>query len=131
MFLKLFEFFTVRGIIHNYSIKNSPIAALLCLVYNAITMSTFQINLSESLQQFVEGRVAELGFDRPDQYFEQLLEAERQKRLEEYYYEKCLEGLASGPGTRITDENREAFWNGIKEEIRQRHANRLKKGAVQ
>jgi len=94
-------------------------------------MSTLQINLSEPLQQFVAGRIAELGFDRADQYFEQLLEVERKKRLEEYYYEKCLEGLASGSGTRITDENREAYWNGIKEGIMRRLEERRKKESVQ
>ena len=93
-------------------------------------MSTLQINLSEPLQRFVAGRVAELGLDRADQYFEQLLEEERQKRLEEYYLRECQKGLASGPLIRVTEENRDAFWNGIKEEIRQRHDSRLKKGAV-
>ena len=94
-------------------------------------MSTLQINLSEPLQRFVAGRVAELGLDRADQYFEQLLEEERKKKLEEYYYEKCLEGLASGPGTRITDENREAYWNGVKEGILRRLEDRRKKESVQ
>ena len=93
-------------------------------------MTTLQINLSEPLRQFVARQVAELGLDRPDQYFEQLLEEERQKRLEEYYLEECRKGLASGPPIRVTEENRDAFWNGIKEEIRQKHANRLKKEAV-
>jgi len=37
-------------------------------------MSTMQINLSEPLQRFVVGQVAELGLDCPDQYFERLLE---------------------------------------------------------
>ena len=93
-------------------------------------MSTFQIYISEPLQQFVAGRVAELGLDRADQYFEQLLEEERQKRLEEYYIEKCREGLASGPGIRITPENREAFWNGIADKIEQRLLERNRKEAT-
>jgi len=89
-------------------------------------MSTLQINLSEPLQQFVAGRVAELGLDRADQYFEQLLEEERQKRLEEYYYEKCLEGLASGPPIPITPD----FWDEIKRGILQRYEDRRKKEAM-
>jgi hypothetical protein len=40
-------------------------------------MSTIQITLPESLQRFVQGRVAELGLDQPDQYIEQLLEEEQ------------------------------------------------------
>ena len=95
-------------------------------MYNVNTMSTLQINLSEPLQRFVAGRVAELGFDRADQYFEQLIEEERQKRLEEYYYEKCLEGLASGPSIPITPD----FWDEIKRGILQRYEDRRKKEAM-
>ena len=94
-------------------------------------MSTIQITLSEPLQRFVVKQVAERGLDQPDQYIEQLLEEERRKKRDEYYYQKCLEGIASGPGTIVTDENREAFWNGIKERVRQRQENRRKKESVQ
>ena len=90
------------------------------------TMPTLQINLSEPLEQFVVGQVAELGFERPDQYFEQLLEEERQRRLEEYYLEKCREGLASGPSIPITP----AFWEDIKRGILQRYEERRKKEAM-
>jgi len=83
-------------------------------------MATFHITLSESLYQFVTEQVAEKGLDHSDQYFEQLIEAEQRRSLEEYYWEKVQEGLASGPPIRVTEENREAFWNGIKEEILQR-----------
>ena len=93
-------------------------------------MPTLQITLPEPLQQFVLGRVTELGLDHPDQYIEQLLEEEQRRKLEDYYMEKVREGLASGPPIRITEENRDAFWNGIKEKIRQRHENRSKKEAV-
>jgi len=93
-------------------------------------MSTIQTTLPEPLQLFVQGRVAELGLDRPDQYFEQLLEEEQQRRLEEWYMKEVQKGLDSGPPVRVTEENREAFWNGIKEEIRQRHESRRKMEAV-
>ena len=93
-------------------------------------MPTIQITLSESLQRFVQGRVAELGLDRPDQYVEQLLEEEQRRRLEEYYMEECRKGLESGPPIRVTEENREAFWNGIKEEILRKHESRRKMEAV-
>jgi len=93
-------------------------------------MSTLQITLSESLRRFVLGRVAELGLDQPDQYIEQLLEEEKRRKLEEYYMEECRKGLESGPSIRITEENREAFWNGIKEEIRRTHESRHNKEAV-
>ena len=94
-------------------------------------MSTIQITLSEPLQRFVVKQVAELGLDQPDQYFEQLLEEERRKKRDEYYMEKCREGLASGLGIIITDENNEAYWNDMKERIRRRYESRQKKGSVQ
>ena len=54
------------------------IVVLLYSAYNTYTASTFQISLPEPLQQFVVGQVAELNLDPPDQYFEQLLEEDRQ-----------------------------------------------------
>jgi hypothetical protein len=93
-------------------------------------MPTIQITLSEPLQQFVQGRVAELGLDQADQYFEQLLEEEQSRRLDEYYMEEVRKGLESGPPIRVTEENRADFWNGIKEQIRRRHEMRCKKEVV-
>jgi len=82
-------------------------------------MPTLQITLPEPQHKYVMNRVAELGLDGPDQYFEKLLKEERQRKLEDYYMEKVNEGLASGPPIRITEENREAFWDGIADEIEQ------------
>ena len=93
-------------------------------------MTTLQITLPEPLQQFVLGRVTELGLDCPDKYFEQLLEEERRRKLEDYYMEKVREGLASGPPIRVTEENRDAFWSGVKEKIRQQHESRRRKESV-
>jgi len=88
-------------------------------------MSTLQINLSEPLQQFVARQVTELGLDRADQYFEQVLEEERKKRLEEYYVEKVREGLASGATIPITP----GFWDELADEIEQRLEERNRKDA--
>ena len=57
------------------------------LWYNA-NMSTIQIILSEPLQQFVQGRVAELGLDRPDQYVEKLIEEAQRNTFDDYCMEK-------------------------------------------
>ena len=72
-------------------------------------MSTIQITLPESLQRFVQGRVAELGLERPDQYVEQLLKEEQRRRLEEYYMREVQKGLDSGPSIPVTP----GFWNEI------------------
>jgi hypothetical protein len=53
-------------------------------MYNNHTMSTLQINLPEPLQQFVGEQIVELGFDRPDQYFERLLEANFAKGFDNF-----------------------------------------------
>jgi len=87
-----------------------------------------QITLPEPLEQFVQSKVAQRGLGCPEQYVEQLLEEER--KLDEYYMEKVREGLASGPPIRVTEENREAFWNGIKENIRRKHESRQRKDAA-
>jgi hypothetical protein len=72
-------------------------------------MSTIQITLPEPLQRFVQGRVAELGLDQPDQYIEQLLEEEQRRRLEDYYMREVQKGLDSGPLIPVTS----GFWDEI------------------
>jgi hypothetical protein len=94
-------------------------------------MPTIQLTIPDSLQRFVQGQVAERGLDQPDQYIEQLLEEERNRKRDEYYYQKCLEGLASGPGILVTEENNEAFWNDMKDRIRRRYESRQKQKAMQ
>ena len=79
-------------------------------------MPTMQITLPESLQQFVLCRVAELGLECPDQYFEQLLEEEQQRKRDDLYMEKVREGLASGPAIPVTP----GFWDAIADEVEQK-----------
>ena len=82
-------------------------------------MSTIQITLPESLQRFVVKQVAELGLDQPDQYFEQLLEEERRRKQDEYYMEKCQEAIDADRWTQVTDENRQEFWDRIRQKAKQ------------
>ncbi|MDR0336204.1 MAG: hypothetical protein LBI18_03840, partial [Planctomycetaceae bacterium] len=67
----------------------------------------------------------------PDKYFEKLVEEEQKRKIDEYYYKKCQEALESGEPIRITDENREEFWNSIKEGITQRYWKRYGKDSEQ
>jgi hypothetical protein len=92
-------------------------------------MPTIQLTLSEPLQRFVQHQVTERGLDQPDQYIEQLLEEERCRKRDEYYMEKCREGLASGQWTTVTDENREAFWDGIRQKTKKLRAARASESA--
>ena len=82
-------------------------------------MATIQITLSEPLQRFVAKQVAELGLDQPDQYIEQLVEEERRKKRDEYYMEKCREAIDANRWTKVTDENRQEFWDGIRQKAKQ------------
>jgi len=88
-------------------------------------MSTIQITLPEPLQQFVQGRVVELGLDQPDQYFEQLLKEEQRRQLEEYYMEECRKGLESGPSIPIMP----GFWEDLANEIEREVYERKRKVA--
>ena len=88
-------------------------------------MTTLQITLPESLQRFVQGKVAELGLDQPDQYIEQLLEEEQRRKLEEYYMEECRKGLESGPSIPVTPD----FWKNLANEIEQEVYERKRKVA--
>ena len=82
-------------------------------------MPTLQITLPEPLQQFVQGRVAELGLDRPDQYFEQLLEEER-LRLPWGGYEKMVgEALDADRWTSVPEGKWNEFWDGIHQKAKQ------------
>ena len=78
-------------------------------------MSTLQINLSEPLQQFVARQVAELGLDRADQYFEQLLEEEQHRKFDDYCMAKVQEAI---------DQNEwiaeEEFWKMVDQDTQNR-----------
>ena len=84
-------------------------------------MPTLQVTLPEPLWQFVQSRVVELGLDHSDQYFEQLLEEERRKKIDEYYMEKVREGLESGPPIRVTP----GFWDAIADKVEQENRRRF------
>ena len=84
-----------------------------------------QITLPEPLEQFVQSRVTELGLDQPDQYIEQLLKEEKQRRLEEYYMKEVQKGLDSGPPIRVTP----GFWDDLADEIERECYERRRKVA--
>ena len=74
-------------------------------------MPTLQITLSEPIQQFVFGKVAELGLDRPDQYLEKLLEEEQHKTFDAYCMEKVQEAIDKDEW--IAEE---VFWEQVDED---------------
>lgn len=78
-------------------------------------MLTIQITLPEPLQQFVLGRVAELGLDRPDQYIEQLLKNEQRRKFDDYCMEKVREVINRDEW--IAEEE---FWKRVDEDTQAR-----------
>ena len=78
-------------------------------------MPTIQITLPEPLQQFVLGKVAELGLDQPDQYFERLLEKEQRRAFDDYCMEKVQKAIDR-------DEwiGEKEFWSLVDEDTRER-----------
>jgi len=92
--------------------------------YN-VGMMTFQITLPESLQRFVQGKVSELGLDRPDQYIERLLAEEQHRTFDDYCMEKVQEAIDRDEW--IAEED---FWKQVDSDTRQRR-NVRKAGAVQ
>ena len=82
-------------------------------------MTTLQITLPEPLQQFVLGRVTELGLDCPDKYFEQLLEEERLRQPWDEYEQKVAEAIDADRWTSVPDENWSEFWCDIRQKAKQ------------
>ena len=85
-------------------------------------MSTVQITIPEPLQQFVISRIAELGLDCPEQYFEKLLEADQHRKIDDYYMKKVREAIDHDEWV-VADE----FWKQIDENTRSRRNSRKAK----
>ena len=73
--------------------------------------------MPEPLQQFVLGKIVELGLDRPDQYFEKLLEAEQHRTFDDYCMEQVQkaidrdEWIAEKEFWRLVDEDTQKHRN--------------------
>ena len=78
------------------------------------------ISLPETLRDFVDQRVAEGTFASASDYVRALIRDDRAKRAKANLEAKLLEGLASGPPV-VADD---AYWEGIKREVRARAAKR-------
>jgi len=78
-------------------------------------MPTIQITLPEPLQQFVLGKVVELGLDQPDQYFERLLEEEQRRTFDDDCMEKVQEAIDRDEW--IAEKE---FWHLVDEDTRKR-----------
>ena len=75
----------------------------------------FQITLSEPLEQFMLGKIAELGLDRPDQHFEKLLVEEQHRSFDDYCMEKVQEAIDQNEWIDEDD-----FWNLVEQDTQNR-----------
>jgi hypothetical protein len=78
------------------------------------------INLPDSLSDFIAQQAAVRGFKNPDDFVAELIDAERRHMSRDYYEAEILKGLASGPSTPFTPED----WQAIRDEVLRRHAAR-------
>ena len=76
-------------------------------------METMKIALPESMQTFVQKRVAEGGFGGVREYVLDLIRADQQRRHEERIDELLLQGLASGEPIEVDA----AYWQAKKQKL--------------
>ena len=80
--------------------------------------------LTQTLEEFIKQQVAEQELADEAAYFEQLAEAQRQRKIWDYYEQEVLKAIESadrGKGTRIeTEEDWEKFWTRVDERRRER-----------
>jgi antitoxin ParD1/3/4 len=70
-------------------------------------LTSLNISLPESLKEFVEAQVRELGYSTPSEYVRELLRQDRRRREEEKLEALLLQGLQSGQAIPMTPEYRE------------------------
>lgn len=83
-------------------------------------MDTMNLDLPESLKDFVLSQVAEGGYGSVSEYVRALIRTEQDRRVQEALEVEILEGLNSGESTPMTPED----WQNIRREVRERHAER-------
>lgn len=83
-------------------------------------MDTMNLDLPESLKDFVLSQVAEGGHGSVSEYVRALIRTEQDRRVQELLVVEILKGLNSGESTPTTPED----WQNIRREVRERHAER-------
>jgi antitoxin ParD1/3/4 len=84
-------------------------------------MATMNISLPESMKEFVEDQAARRGFGTVSEYMRAVIrEVQERQAARERIDGLLLEGLDSGPATRMT----QADWENIRTEVHKRDAER-------
>jgi antitoxin ParD1/3/4 len=90
------------------------------MIMEGSPMETLNIDLPDSLKDFVLSQTAEGGYRCVSEYVGELIRAEQNRRGRQSLEEAVLKGLSSGQSTPMTPED----WQDIRREVRERHAKR-------
>lgn len=82
-------------------------------------MTTLNINLPDSLKEFVEQQAESGGYPSASDYVESLIREAQLCAVKQELDTKLLEGLDSGPATPMTRGD----WDELKRRVWQRHQN--------
>lgn len=76
--------------------------------------TTLNVSLPAKLKAFVERQVARGGYGSSSEYVRQLIRTAMRRQAQDELEQKLLEGLASGPGREMKEED----WEQLKAQIR-------------
>ncbi len=87
------------------------------------TTTTLHISLPKALKTYVKKRVGEKQYSNPSDYVRTLIREDQVRRDEELLERMLLEGLASGKGEPMTDED----WKAMRRSVRTGFSNRSRR----
>jgi antitoxin ParD1/3/4 len=85
-------------------------------------MTSMNFTLPEALRQYVEEQVTTGGYGTASEYLRELIREDKKRKAQEKLEALLLQGLNSGPGEEVTPE----FWQWLRAELLERHAQRTK-----
>jgi antitoxin ParD1/3/4 len=78
-------------------------------------MESLNVAVPETLQAFVQTRVAEGGYGSASEYIRDLIQADQKQQARSVLEAEVLKGARSGPSVPMTEED----WEEIRNEVRQ------------
>jgi len=84
-----------------------------------------ELELSESLDDFIRNEIEEFGLRDEQEYFERLARAEQKKKIQAYYERKLKEAIEQDAWIEATPEFYEKLLEGIKERHRSKQREKL------
>lgn len=85
-------------------------------------MTTLNISLPDSMQTYIDEKVAAGDYGNTDEYIRQLIRADQKAAAKERLELLLMEGIESGPSREMTSED----WEELRRRVRQRQAEGVK-----